>query len=80
MAAGNRHLGYKEALNAVEESSPGSKHAFYFGFLQRAAPRFAAEVELERDQLSECQNCGAPTPGDTCAFCRLTIRVAGSDA
>src|SRR5919204_4241494 len=27
MAAGNRHLGYKEALNAVEARSPGTKHA-----------------------------------------------------
>ena len=25
MAAGNKHLGYKEALNAIEETSPGSK-------------------------------------------------------
>jgi tRNA-5-methyluridine54 2-sulfurtransferase len=37
MAAGNRHLGYKEALNAVEATSPGTKHDFYFGFLDRAA-------------------------------------------
>ena len=26
MADGNRHLGYKEALNAIEVQSPGSKH------------------------------------------------------
>ena len=36
MAAGNRHLGYKEALNTIEERSPGTKHDFYFGFLDRA--------------------------------------------
>jgi len=30
MAAGNRHLGYKEVLNALEERSPGSKAAFLF--------------------------------------------------
>ena len=28
MAAGNRHLGYKEVLNALEDRSPGSKAAF----------------------------------------------------
>ena len=38
MADGNRHLGYKEALNAIEVQSPGSKHAFYFGFLDKVAP------------------------------------------
>jgi uncharacterized protein (TIGR00269 family) len=78
MAAGNRHLGYKEALNAIEETSPGSKHAFYFGFLQRAAPQFASESAAERAGLTACAECGAPTTGDTCAFCRLTIRVTGA--
>ena len=41
MAVGNKHLGYKEALNAIEATSPGSKHDFYFGFLEpglRALP------------------------------------------
>src|SRR6267143_1476967 len=30
MAEGNRHLGYKHALNEIEEQSPGTKSAFYF--------------------------------------------------
>ena len=37
MAAGNRHLGYKAALNDIEATSPGSKAAFYFGFLEKMA-------------------------------------------
>ena len=41
MAAGNQHLGYKAALNAVEERSPGTKAAFYLGFLDRMAPMLA---------------------------------------
>ena len=45
MAVGNKHLGYKEALNAIEATSPGSKQQFYFGFLERAAAHFAAEGE-----------------------------------
>ncbi|HEY2430444.1 MAG TPA: tRNA(Ile)-lysidine synthetase, partial [Acidimicrobiales bacterium] len=40
MAEGNRHLGYKEALNAVEERSPGAKAAFYFEFLSKASALF----------------------------------------
>src|SRR5205085_7300439 len=39
-AVGNKHLGYKDALNTIEDQSPGSKAAFYFGFLDRAAPKF----------------------------------------
>jgi uncharacterized protein (TIGR00269 family) len=76
MADGNRHLGYKEALNAVEERSPGSKHAFYFGFLERASPLFTPEARAEQEELRPCTRCGTPTPGDICAFCRLVERAA----
>ena len=82
MAAGNRHLGYKEALNDVEARSPGSKHAFYFGFLDRASPLFVPESAAERGALIPCTRCGAPTtpPGSggapVCAFCRLVDKAA----
>ena len=71
MAEGNKHLGYKAALNAIEEVSPGSKAAFYFGFLERGQPHFAAQATEERAGLNRCVTCGAPTSGETCAFCRL---------
>lgn len=77
MAAGNKHLGYKEALNAIETQSPGSKHDFYFGFLKRASERFLSEAEAEQDDLTPCRNCGAPTPGELCAFCKLVDRSSG---
>ena len=48
MAAGNKHLGYKEALNAIEAQSPGTKHDFYFGFLARAADGSAPTAEAEQ--------------------------------
>jgi uncharacterized protein (TIGR00269 family) len=76
MAAGNRHLGYKEALNAVEAQSPGTKHDFYFGFLARASSRFTPDAEEEQRNLRACAGCGAPTTGETCAFCKLVDRVA----
>jgi uncharacterized protein (TIGR00269 family) len=85
MAAGNKHLGYKEALNAIEATSPGTKHAFYFGFLDRAAPRFrdAAPDRLDAGDgapagLGRCRSCGAPSTNDVCAFCRLVERTAGA--
>ena len=55
MAAGNKHLGYKEALNDIEAESPGAKHAFYFGFLDRAAAHFAPEAEADRAELGACR-------------------------
>lgn len=75
MAAGNKHLGYKEALNAIEEQSPGTKNAFYFGFLSRASHLFTPEAQDERDDLRPCATCGSPTTGDVCAFCKLVARA-----
>jgi uncharacterized protein (TIGR00269 family) len=77
MAKGNRHLGYKDALNAVEATSPGTKFAFYFGFLERASARFRDGVVEEQETLRPCARCGAPTPTDVCAFCRLVERAGG---
>jgi uncharacterized protein (TIGR00269 family) len=77
MAAGNRHLGFKEMLNGLEERSPGTKAAFLFGFLERGHERFTADASVERDELRACTVCGAPTPGDVCAFCRLREKATG---
>ena len=78
MAEGNRHLGFKEVLNALEDRSPGSKAAFLFGFFARGHERFGAEeADLE---LVPCPGCGAPTTtGGLCAFCSLRDRAAGED-
>jgi uncharacterized protein (TIGR00269 family) len=74
-AVGNKHLGYKEALNAVEDQSPGTKNAFYFGFLARAAGLFATGTASAKDELVPCPSCGSPTTGEVCAFCKLLTRV-----
>lgn len=79
MAKGNKHLHYKEALNELERQSPGTKTDFYFGFLSRAAERFAAAADDGADNLGRCSSCGSPAASDLCAFCRLTDRVAGAD-
>jgi uncharacterized protein (TIGR00269 family) len=76
MAAGNKHLGYKEALNAIEDQSPGTKAAFYGGFLARASHLFTPEAEMEREDLRPCSSCGSPTVGDLCAFCKLVERAS----
>jgi len=77
LAEGNRHLGYKEALNAIEERSPGTKHDFYFGFLDRAVDRFVPVVAEERGAVGACVQCGAPANTEVCAFCRLVERAGG---
>ena len=80
MAGGNRHLAYKEALNTLEQTSPGAKANFLFAFLERGHERFAGAAEAERVDLTPCTVCGAPTPGEVCAFCRMGERVRGRDS
>jgi uncharacterized protein (TIGR00269 family) len=75
MAEGNRHLGYKDALNRIEEQSPGSKQAFYFGFIERTAELFRPGAVAEQAGLHPCLECGSPTTGDVCAFCALVARA-----
>ena len=77
MAAGNRHLGYKELLNDLEARSPGSKASFLFGFLERAHDHLADASHGEAPVLRPCTVCGAPTPAEVCAFCKLRERAGG---
>jgi tRNA-5-methyluridine54 2-sulfurtransferase len=83
MAHGNRHLAYKDALNAVEQRSPGSKAAFYHGFVERMSPLLADVPEITGHDLQRCTSCGSPTSGPTsstvCAFCRVVATSAAHD-
>jgi tRNA-5-methyluridine54 2-sulfurtransferase len=79
MAAGNRHLGYKEALNRLEADSPGSKAAYYLGFLDRMVPLLAEVAARGVDEVGPCATCGAPTSSEVCAFCRLVATASAHE-
>lgn len=79
MAAGNRHLQYKDLLNSLEERSPGAKASFYAGFVERMLPLLASFER--RSEVRRCVRCDAPTGGESevCAFCRLVERTGGHE-
>ena len=72
MSKGAKMLLYKDVLNRLEESSPGTKHKFYFGFLKKQRSTPAAPKERN---LHPCPSCGQPTQGEVCGFCKLMQRV-----
>jgi tRNA-5-methyluridine54 2-sulfurtransferase len=74
LVAGNTQLRYKEAMNAIEASSPGTKAQFFLGFLERGKPLFRASDDAE---LAACERCGQPTTARFCAFCRARAQVLG---
>jgi uncharacterized protein (TIGR00269 family) len=74
LVAGNTQLRYKEAMNAIEQTSPGTKAEFFPGYLQRGAPLSRSE---DRVSLRTCERCGQPTTGRFCAFCRARAQVLG---
>jgi uncharacterized protein (TIGR00269 family) len=71
-AAGATSIAHKEILNRLEDVSPGAKHNFLFGFLDRARPAFE---RAEAVTLNECARCGQVTTGTLCAFCKLADQV-----
>lgn len=80
MAGGNRHIGYKEALNEIELASPGSKTAFYFEFLAKAQQLLSDGIQKaagDSQVLGRCTVCGSPAGSEICAFCRLVDRAGG---
>ena len=74
LVAGNTQLRYKEAMNGLEASSPGTKAQFFLGYLERGAPLFRPE---NRAELQPCEGCGQPTTGRFCAFCRARAQILG---
>ena len=75
MAEGNRHLRYKEAQHDIEAASPGTKHAFYFEFLDKRRP-LPARAEVAQEACARAPRAGRPTTNDVCARCRLVERTS----
>jgi uncharacterized protein (TIGR00269 family) len=71
-AKGATSIAHKEILNRMEEASPGAKHNFLFGFLEKARSAFE---RAEGVDLKECARCGQVTTGTLCAFCKLADQV-----
>jgi uncharacterized protein (TIGR00269 family) len=74
-AVGATSIAHKEILNRMEDASPGAKHNFLFGFLDKARPAFERAESVE---LKECARCGQVTTGTLCAFCKLADQVKRS--
>ena len=83
MAKGSKMLLYKEVLNRLETESPGTKHRFYWGFLEKQAhAQPAASSMAEKDQalLHPCGICGQPTTGEICSYCKMMARAKTAGA
>jgi tRNA-5-methyluridine54 2-sulfurtransferase len=80
MVEGNTQHRYKHAMAELEESSPGTKQQFYFGYLSRGAGRFSSGDEGAT--VVACDGCGGPTVvwgGSSekalCSFCKTKSLV-----
>lgn len=72
-SVGSKQLYYKDLINKIEEEQPGTKLAFYVGFLNaRERGAFESLPEAHKDlDMHPCPVCGQPTTSDgACAFCR----------
>jgi tRNA-5-methyluridine54 2-sulfurtransferase len=71
-ATGATQLVYKDLLNRLEATSPGSKIAFVQEFLRKAQPLFRQQQDTPPQ---DCERCGMPSFGPMCSFCRLVHLV-----
>jgi tRNA-5-methyluridine54 2-sulfurtransferase len=71
-ATGATSIAHKQVLDRMEDASPGAKHNFLFGFLDKARPVFERAEPVD---LKECVRCGQVTTGALCAFCKLADQV-----
>ncbi len=77
-----KQLLYKKLLNEIEGASPGTKHAFLFGFLERI-DRWYPPVESQEGPpeyapssvSARCERCGEISWTPLCSFCRMKERV-----
>jgi uncharacterized protein (TIGR00269 family) len=74
MSRGATSLKYKEVLNLLEDWMPGTKAAFYQGFLKNSEifRRETDQAPLESPSSFRCSQCGQPSLAEICNFCRLT--------
>ena len=79
MAKGAKMLVYKDVLNRLEMESPGTKHRFYYGFLDKqkntAATSSSSMTAMDQTTLLPCTTCAQPTTAGTCSFCRMMARA-----
>ena len=77
---GNTGQELKAALDVLEATAPGTKAHLLFGFLDRADALFPPDLGSEdAPMLGTCEECGMPTTGPTCAFCRERRRLVPSE-
>jgi uncharacterized protein (TIGR00269 family) len=80
LVEGNTGQELKAALDVLEATAPGTKAHLLFGFLERADGLFPPDRDTEdAPMLGTCAECGMPTTGPTCAFCRERRRMVPAD-
>ncbi len=78
-AKGAKMLVYKDVLNRLEAESPGTKHRFYWGFLEKqkksANTSNHSMTDIDQSTLLPCETCSQPTTAGICSFCRMMARA-----
>lgn len=79
-----KQLLYKKLLNEIESVSPGTKHSFLFGFLERIGHWYPESGEtdgdgeergMDEEGAGRCERCGEISYTPLCSFCRLKEKV-----
>ena len=72
LSTGSKMFVNKEVLNRLEADSPGTKHSFYLGFLERQRKPDPPHPD---PGLLSCERCGHVTNSSVCSYCRMIEKV-----
>jgi len=78
MAQGSKILTYKDVLNRLETKSPGTKQAFYWGFIEKQAKAHQSDQHMaasDQSLLCPCESCGQPTTAGICSYCKMMAKA-----
>jgi uncharacterized protein (TIGR00269 family) len=65
----------QELLLELEENHPGTRHSIMAGY-EELAELAASRYGSDKEDLGECEDCGAPTPRERCRKCDLLGSLA----
>ena len=76
LVEGNTQMKYKGLLDALEAQSPGTKHNFLFGFLEKGQAHFPGR---RRRAAARAPSAGRRRRARLCAFCNARRRDRAGD-
>ena len=73
LVRGSRMVARKELLRKIEREIPNYRHLLLKSHIKRILPKL--DKVIQPPKLRDCMECGMPSVGEVCSYCKLMRRV-----